>query len=357
MTWETVYDATLEVDPATEPITLPHTFQPYYRLIVTAELLTGLGVREPFLGYLRQLLIVPGIGEVKGRTLALSPLQQLFIPSTELPYKLVYQPVQRDFSLKLTIQVESTIVSSGGTADNGPVLTAIAAVQTRLDNWTDSGEATDYAPSFAQILTVLDALGDGVLAVSHQLATVIAVQTDIDAALASLQATDAALTTKVDDILELVTPPPPSPTPTPTPTPAPSVPSAAGVAYVASQSNDFSSSYVGTYANLTDGSKTTGAACGGGDGLWIQATFPQAVQVASVTVHAPQFSGVPGSASLINGRKLQYSANDADWTDVLTIDGVPNEQAKTFTFGAPITARYWRVLGAYYTATAEFVFT
>ncbi|MBW4475126.1 MAG: discoidin domain-containing protein [Stenomitos rutilans HA7619-LM2] len=322
MTWATVYEATLEVDPATDPITLTGEFQPYYRLIVTAELLTGLGVREPFLGYLRQLLIVPGLGEVKGRTLALMPLQQLFIPSTELPYKLVYQPVQKDFSLKLTIQVESTIVNSSGTADNGPVLAAIAAVQSQLETLTPSSEPINYSSLFTQVLANLSALSQDVNLLGSQFAAFALDQAAMNAALENLQSTDTQLVSMVGDILEALGEAEPNPPPTTTPT-------AAGVAYTASQSSlrSGNSFFQATYARLTDGDQSTGGVTDGVYGSWIMATFPYLVRVTQVTLSGGTLDGYGDSSGSQNGSALQSTTDGTNWTNLVSVSGIPNYTA------------------------------
>lgn len=132
MTWETVFSQSYTVDASIESITLPITFLPYFRLIISTELITGLGRNENFLGTLIQQLAIPNIGAVKGKSLKLSPSLQLLTPATEFPYTLIYQPVKRHFSFTLTIQSEETIPASSG-SENAPVLAAITLMQTTLN--------------------------------------------------------------------------------------------------------------------------------------------------------------------------------------------------------------------------------
>ncbi|MBW4474064.1 MAG: hypothetical protein KME45_27370 [Stenomitos rutilans HA7619-LM2] len=336
MSWETVLSETYAVNPATEPLTLPYDFQPYYRLIVTADLLTGLGVREPVLGYLRQLLMIPSIGPVKGRTLALTPFQQLFIPSTELPYKLIYQPVQRDFSLKLTIQVESTIVSTEGTADNGPVLTAIAALQEQLETLPGTAEPIDYVPLFTQVLAALTTQGQAVNAISNQVASGFDGQVAIATDLADVQDQLTTLVASVNQIRTVLSLPTPTPTPTPTP-PPPASPTVAGVAYTVAQSsrrldNNF---FLATYASLTDGDFSTGGVTADEGTNWLQATFPYKVTIAQITLSGGRIDGYGESDLGQNGGMLQYTVDGSTWIDFRSVSDIPGAGAplpKTVAF-------------------------
>jgi hypothetical protein len=354
MSWATVYEATLAVDPSTEPITLTGDFEPYYRLIVTAELLTGLGIREPFLGYIRQLLIVPGIGEVKGRTMALMPMQQLFIPSTELPYKLVYQPIQRDFSLKLTIQVESSIVNSGGTADNGPVLAAIAALAEQLGDGPGQGESTDYLPLFNQVLSGLGVLGNELSALSTEvsaLATNPGNGGSVTVDLSPIETTLGSISSQLDSIAateaQIL-----AAASTPTP-------SALGVPYSLTQSSEYGGA--GTGDSLTDGNSTTGTInYPNGQPGWIQANFPYTVVVRGIKVSAGNLQNVGPIADRLNGAKVQYSNDGTNWIDLATINGVADSgvnQSLIFPFTNPVVTKKCRIYRADgHTAVTEMKF-
>lgn len=144
--------------------------------------------------------------------------------------------------------------------------------------------------------------------------------------------------------------------------PAVPVLSAAGVAYTASQSSvpNTSPAVVGSYTSLTDGDRTTGAGTGTTGLDFIQATFPQPVRVAAVQLGGGYLTDFGPIAGQLNGAKVQYSTDNAVWTDAFTIAGVADggvNEFKTFPMGSPVIAQYWRILGGDYLATSEFKFT
>ena len=205
MPWETIFSQVYTVEANTERITLPVTFSPYFRLIISTSLLTGLGSNERFLGTLSQQLNIPEIGEVKGRSLALSPSLQLLTPATEFPYKLVYQPVRgQQFSFELEIQVELTVGASSN-ADIAPVLVALAAVQTTLDNLPLTGEGADYTEALAAIQASVDALPTEGGDTASALASLIANQDEIRGDLSGVTEILLALNSGQNALIEQTT--------------------------------------------------------------------------------------------------------------------------------------------------------
>ncbi|CAA9422090.1 hypothetical protein AVDCRST_MAG94-7060 [uncultured Leptolyngbya sp.] len=135
--------------------------------------------------------------------------------------------------------------------------------------------------------------------------------------------------------------------------------SAAGQVYTVSSSPGAID--VPTYAGLTDGT-TAGAASTtqGSDGQSLKATFDFPVIVTTITLGGG-FAPNLGSAvsPFLNGRNVQHSSNNVNWTTAFVVSGVTDSALKTFTLDPPITAQYWRIAldTAAYVATTEFSFT
>jgi len=225
MAWDTVFSQVYTVNAETERLTLPINLPPYFRLIISTTLLAGLGSNERFLGTLSQQLAIPGIGEVRGRSLALTPGLQLLTPTTEFAYKLLYLPPKGpQFTFQLAIQVELTVSESAGN-DNGPVLAAIANLHQLIGDLPEPTTAIDYSVALAGLIANQDELRGDVAGVMETLlgvnATLLAAITEQTQALqAAMTANHAATTTTLAAIYDRQTPA----TPTPTPTPAPQLP-------------------------------------------------------------------------------------------------------------------------------------
>lgn len=146
----------------------------------------------------------------------------------------------------------------------------------------------------------------------------------------------------------------------PPPPPPAEAPSAAGVAYTASQSSTAFGAAFGTYATLTDGNRETGACVYQSAESWLKATFPEVVRVTAVTVGGGNvYPGFGTMAQHCNDCQLQYSNDDQGWTTALTIAGVADsgpDNFKKFTLPSPVEARYWRLFKANWVGTTEFKF-
>lgn len=129
--------------------------------------------------------------------------------------------------------------------------------------------------------------------------------------------------------------------------------------YTASQSSNYGGGCGGTYANLTDGNFTTGAATNSSANEWIKATFSCPKSVTDVTVGGGTLGGGctwGAVATYLNGAVIQSSTDDVTWTTRATISGVSDPGAFTFSVGC-VTAQYWRLQKASWFATSELSFT
>ena len=118
------------------------------------------------------------------------------------------------------------------------------------------------------------------------------------------------------------------------------------------QSSQYSTAYVGTLANLTDGDFTAGVGTASGT-QWVRLDFGTPAPMTAVKLSPLNQTGWgPG---YLNGAKLQVSNDATTWTDVLTISGTANNTLSTFPIA--VTGRYIRILGTNYVGVSEFQVT
>jgi len=116
-------------------------------------------------------------------------------------------------------------------------------------------------------------------------------------------------------------------------------------------------SVVNTYESLTDDDHcTTGVATENRGKEWIQATFEFPVLVASITVSGFKGAMFAWRADYCEGKTLQYSHDDVNWIDSLTIGAVGQGKPTKITLPSPVIARFWRIFGNGYCATATLIF-
>lgn len=137
-----------------------------------------------------------------------------------------------------------------------------------------------------------------------------------------------------------------------------SQPSIGELVYTASQSTRWSNSntWLGTYANLTDGSTTTGASTNneGGNRAWIKADLGSLRTVVRARFAGGEISGLTGVGNSFSGAALEASTNDLDWTPLFTF-GALTEGTRTHEFPlSQIQARYFRIARGALIAATEF---
>ncbi|MBW4471021.1 MAG: discoidin domain-containing protein [Stenomitos rutilans HA7619-LM2] len=312
MSWLFVFRKIYQLNAKTDPIRLPILFQPYHRLIVQARPVAGVGEAEPSLGTLTQMLSIDGFGDVHGEMVTLPAGYLLFVPSSEIEYRLLLQPTGREYSFELAIWADSEALAVGTSAptptvDLSPVETAIAALSENQQT----------------ILTELVALSNG---------------------LTALLLSDSQIVTSINQLTTAI-----QSQQQPTPTPAPN-PSASGVAYTASQSSLRSGNtfFKATYANLTDGDQTSGGVTDGTYGAWIMATFPYKVKVTQIALSGGTLDGYGDSSGSQNGATLQGSVDGSTWANLATVSGIPNYTASgakivNFALNSPVDVTAIRV--------------
>jgi len=112
-----------------------------------------------------------------------------------------------------------------------------------------------------------------------------------------------------------------------------------------------------TYEALIDDDHcTTGAATNTTGNEWIQATFEFPILVSSITLSGFKGAMLAWRADYIEGKSLQYSLDDAIWHNALTIGPVGQGKPVKFALHNPVIARYWRLYGSGYCATATLIF-
>jgi len=116
-------------------------------------------------------------------------------------------------------------------------------------------------------------------------------------------------------------------------------------------------SVANTYESLVDDDHClTGAATDNKQGKeWIQASFEFPVLVSSITVSGFKGAMIAWRSDYCEGKQLQYSHDDATWHNSLTIDKVNQGKATKIQLESPVIARYWRLFGNGYCATATFI--
>lgn len=110
-----------------------------------------------------------------------------------------------------------------------------------------------------------------------------------------------------------------------------------------------------TPPKMRDGNHTTGAATLNSGSEWIRADLGEAKQVAKVQIGGGNLTSWGPVAAYINGRTIQYSTDDVNWTNVATAAGASD--APPYFADVPfsaVTARYFRILSIGYMATTEF---
>ena len=123
-----------------------------------------------------------------------------------------------------------------------------------------------------------------------------------------------------------------------------------------SQSSTWSS-LTATISNMADTNYATGGFTNTNNPSWIKLDLGSNKTVGKVRTAGGNLSGWGPVKDFLNGRVLQYSTNDADWTTAVTISGATDSgtyySEQTFT---GVSARYWRIAstGNDYTGTTEF---
>lgn len=111
--------------------------------------------------------------------------------------------------------------------------------------------------------------------------------------------------------------------------------------------------HTGTYSNLTDDDRTTGAATPNAQS-WIKADLGSLQQVNRLCLAGGELSGWDSNvSSYINGAIVEVSINDLDWTPLFTISGVTNSRESVFLISSP-PIRYLRVFRGGYLGTTTF---
>lgn len=230
MAWQFVYRASKDTflfGETVNEILLPILFQPFYRIAIYAQPLAGLSINEKSVGNIFQRLFIDGLGFVKGDSMPLAPGYQLITPSTEFPFRLVFQPVSKLFRLEISIWVETEPFTLGG-ADGGTD-TSLIAVQ------------------IATLSAGQGALLEQVTALQETLISIGSEQEAITAQVAALASAQAQSVITLDLILQKL-----NEHTTPTPTPAPA-PTATRINYTATTLDGQSVSGGSSLSNLYDG--------------------------------------------------------------------------------------------------------
>lgn len=116
-------------------------------------------------------------------------------------------------------------------------------------------------------------------------------------------------------------------------------------------------SLTATAANMRDGNFTTGGATHANGNPWIKADLGAARTVNKIRLAGGNMSGWGAVSAYLNGRNLQYSTNDSDWTTFVSVSGASDSAPYFVDISVPdITARYWRLSLNNYIATTEFRF-
>jgi len=112
-----------------------------------------------------------------------------------------------------------------------------------------------------------------------------------------------------------------------------------------------------THESLVDDDHcTTGAATENKSNEWIQATFDFPVLVSSVTLSGLKGAMLAWRSDYCDGKVLQYSHDNNTWIDAHNITSVAQGKPTKFTLKQPVIAKYWRLHGSGYCATATFIF-
>eukprot|EP01103_Thecamoeba_quadrilineata_P017411 TRINITY_DN616_c0_g1_i1.p1 TRINITY_DN616_c0_g1~~TRINITY_DN616_c0_g1_i1.p1 ORF type:complete len:639 (+),score=84.61 TRINITY_DN616_c0_g1_i1:42-1958(+) len=108
------------------------------------------------------------------------------------------------------------------------------------------------------------------------------------------------------------------------------------------------------YENLVNSDFGSGVGTVYEPNAWIQATFEVAVSISRVVLSGPNTMLGSWNADHTNGRELQYSNNNQDWTKLGVVKDVQNGVACVITIQPAITAQYWRLHSLNYVATGCF---
>lgn len=128
MTWQFVFRETYSADGSNAAVRFPIVFEPLHRVVIKADLLSGLSANTRSIGKLSQLLFVDGFGDVTGNVLSLPPGYQLLTPSTEFSYRLLFQPLAKRFHVEISLWVDTNIMPiTNPSAPNYPVSTVAAS--------------------------------------------------------------------------------------------------------------------------------------------------------------------------------------------------------------------------------------
>lgn len=123
-----------------------------------------------------------------------------------------------------------------------------------------------------------------------------------------------------------------------------------------SQSSVFDGLSAATIANMRDGDHTTGTGTTSTGTSFIRLDLGEPKTVSLVVVAGGNLAGWGGVASYLNGRMLEYSNDDSNWTPILMISGATDYSPySSRQVIEPTTARYWRLMRSNdYLATTRF---
>lgn len=116
--------------------------------------------------------------------------------------------------------------------------------------------------------------------------------------------------------------------------------------YTISQSSVYSGTTTATYANLTDGSFTTGAGTQSIAGAnWIKATFSQPTRFNRLSFAAGSIPNFGSSQSYLNGCSIEISMDDTTWMRLFegTLSEFSDAGGSLYYAFSPITALHVRV--------------
>ncbi len=112
-----------------------------------------------------------------------------------------------------------------------------------------------------------------------------------------------------------------------------------------SQSSSYTGNLIATTTNMRDSNFSTGAATNNGASEFIAMDLGDSRNVSRIAIGASSNLPEWGPVSLyLNGRVIQYSNDNTNWTTALTITNVTDtNQTFNFDLPFPVQARYWRV--------------
>lgn len=113
--------------------------------------------------------------------------------------------------------------------------------------------------------------------------------------------------------------------------------------YTLSQSSVYQNTTAGTFAALTDGSLTTGAATVQGANQWMKADLGGVKYFNQITLSGGTLPNWGNVAFYLNGHSIEISIDNSNWLILMpSISLISDTEPTTFVFGA-VAARYVRI--------------